>query len=285
MLPYLSRRLQAATLSVALAIGASLPVAGATAQEIEHEGTAAPELTGPDSLNDPDFDPGGPDSILPYEVEIPGGGGAEDEGSELAPVEPEPIEPELPAVPLEDGSNVVSPAPDPAPVTPVPDPVAPAPTPAPALPPAASAPVPAASDPAPKSNRRDGRALTERRRAKTAPAAAKAHEPTSVASPPSASPTVAAPAPISTAPVSSEPASASRETTPLIRDLTGRFYVVQNDPRESLSAIAADLLGAGASAAEIETEWHGLYSENREVIGSDPNIIRPGMKLQLPLRG
>jgi len=52
-----------------------------------------------------------------------------------------------------------------------------------------------------------------------------------------------------------------------------RVYVVK--PGDSLSVIAQRELGAGR-------RWPEIYELNKEVIGANPNLIRPGQKLVLP---
>jgi LysM repeat protein len=51
---------------------------------------------------------------------------------------------------------------------------------------------------------------------------------------------------------------------------------------DSLWAIAARHLDAGASDAEIARAWPRWYAANREVIGDDPDLLHPGMVLQVP---
>lgn len=53
-------------------------------------------------------------------------------------------------------------------------------------------------------------------------------------------------------------------------------------PGDSLWRIAAQRLGPGATAAEIDREWPRWYTGNRTVIGADPDIIRPGQVLRPP---
>lgn len=54
-------------------------------------------------------------------------------------------------------------------------------------------------------------------------------------------------------------------------------------PGESLWSITADLLGAGACAAEITEAWPSLYAANSHEVGADPDLIRPGQVLDLPV--
>lgn len=51
---------------------------------------------------------------------------------------------------------------------------------------------------------------------------------------------------------------------------------------DSLWVIAARHLDAGAGAAEIAAEWPRWYSANRELIGPDPDLLRPGQRLRPP---
>lgn len=54
---------------------------------------------------------------------------------------------------------------------------------------------------------------------------------------------------------------------------TGKTYTVKAG--DTLSGIAEDLYGRSDA-------WPQIYSENKNTIGQDPNIIEPGMVLQLP---
>jgi hypothetical protein len=49
---------------------------------------------------------------------------------------------------------------------------------------------------------------------------------------------------------------------------------------DSLWSIAASGLGPGAGAAEIDAAWRELYAANRDAIGGDPDLIRPGLDLE-----
>lgn len=58
------------------------------------------------------------------------------------------------------------------------------------------------------------------------------------------------------------------------------YHVVQ--PGESLWSIAADLLGAGASNAEIANEVRRIWDLNAEAIGTgDPDLVMAGQRLRL----
>lgn len=56
-------------------------------------------------------------------------------------------------------------------------------------------------------------------------------------------------------------------------------------PGDSLWSIAARRLGRGASPQAITAEWQQIYALNREIIGSDPELIEPGQRLALPTAG
>ena len=53
---------------------------------------------------------------------------------------------------------------------------------------------------------------------------------------------------------------------------------------DTLWAIAARHLGPDASAADVAREWPRWHAANRGVIGDDPDLVRPGMRLVPPDR-
>lgn len=53
-------------------------------------------------------------------------------------------------------------------------------------------------------------------------------------------------------------------------------------PGDSLWSIAADRLGPTGSAARVQGEWPRWYAANRQLIGADPNLLKPGMSLLAP---
>lgn len=53
-------------------------------------------------------------------------------------------------------------------------------------------------------------------------------------------------------------------------------------PGDSLWRIAARWLGPGATDAQIAQAWPRWYAANRQLIGPDPNLIRPGQRLVPP---
>lgn len=53
-------------------------------------------------------------------------------------------------------------------------------------------------------------------------------------------------------------------------------------PGDSLWTIAARHLGPRATAAQIAAAWPLWWDANRDVIGTDPNLIRPGLHLTVP---
>jgi hypothetical protein len=53
-------------------------------------------------------------------------------------------------------------------------------------------------------------------------------------------------------------------------------------PGDSLWSLTARQLGPRATAARVAATWPGLYAANRRVIGTNPNLIRPGERLVRP---
>jgi nucleoid-associated protein YgaU len=53
-------------------------------------------------------------------------------------------------------------------------------------------------------------------------------------------------------------------------------------PGDSLWAVAARHLGPGATPAAVADEWPRWYAANRDQIGPDPHLIRPGTRLRVP---
>ncbi|NNM46319.1 LysM peptidoglycan-binding domain-containing protein [Knoellia koreensis] len=123
----------------------------------------------------------------------------------------------------------------------------------------------------------------------SAPTSAATTGPTSE---PTSEPTPAATSPV--APTSDIAPPGWTPTRPLVRPqpspelVTGRVadgaeegsVVVRRG--DSLWAIAARHLDAGASDAEIARAWPRWYAANRDVIGDDPHLLHPGMVLQVP---
>jgi len=53
-------------------------------------------------------------------------------------------------------------------------------------------------------------------------------------------------------------------------------------PGDSLWSIAADHLPNDADDAQIDAAWHTWYRTNRLLIGADPDLIQPGLRLRSP---
>jgi len=53
---------------------------------------------------------------------------------------------------------------------------------------------------------------------------------------------------------------------------------------DCLWRLAAADLPDRASAARVTARWHAIHRLNAEVIGPDPDLIRPGQRLALPPR-
>lgn len=60
----------------------------------------------------------------------------------------------------------------------------------------------------------------------------------------------------------------------------GQVVIVRRG--DTLWTIAARILPNTADTAEITAAWHRWYQANRDVIGDDPNLIRPGQRLEWP---
>ncbi|MET3949658.1 LysM peptidoglycan-binding domain-containing protein [Arthrobacter sp. UYEF36] len=53
-------------------------------------------------------------------------------------------------------------------------------------------------------------------------------------------------------------------------------------PGDSLWSLSAARLGPYASDVDIAVDWPLIYQANRDIIGGNPNLLRPGQVLQLP---
>lgn len=53
-------------------------------------------------------------------------------------------------------------------------------------------------------------------------------------------------------------------------------------PGDSLWAVAADHLPAGATDAQIAAAWPSWWAANRDAVGADPDLIAPGLRLTPP---
>ena len=69
---------------------------------------------------------------------------------------------------------------------------------------------------------------------------------------------------------------------PLLAPHTPREVVVV--PGDTLWELAARDLPRAASAAEVDAHWRLLWRVNRDELGPDPDVIRPGTSLRLPPR-
>ena len=53
-------------------------------------------------------------------------------------------------------------------------------------------------------------------------------------------------------------------------------------PGDSLWSLSSARLGPFASDVDIAQDWPRIYQANRDIIGGNPNLLRPGQVLQLP---
>ncbi|MEU5432595.1 peptidoglycan DD-metalloendopeptidase family protein [Streptomyces sp. NPDC020719] len=54
--------------------------------------------------------------------------------------------------------------------------------------------------------------------------------------------------------------------------------------RDSYTVVPGDSLSRIARTEQVKGGWHQLYTDNREVVGGDPDLILPGQRLALPGR-
>lgn len=253
--PSPGRRLLAAVLCAMLVLGSVLPgVALAGEADSEGEGTA-PIVEVPIA---PDFDPGGEEGGL---EEVPAAGGDEESG--VVEAEPE-VDSEAPAAgevtsaaaeaPVEAQPPPVA-MPEPATSTPEPEPIQ------------QQAPDPAASEPVANQSIVAPQQKPAEQRADSSDASVGE-------APPSEAPTEEAPSAPSPQPAAPPPADHGRH-------LGGKdSYVVRSG--DCLWHIAAALLPAGASDAEIASEVARLWKLNEDSIGTgDPSLIYAGTTLRL----
>jgi hypothetical protein len=59
-----------------------------------------------------------------------------------------------------------------------------------------------------------------------------------------------------------------------------RVVVVR--PGDSLWAIARRDLGPAAGDAAVDARWRAVYAANRRLVGPDPDVLVPGLRLLLP---
>ncbi|HEY6934577.1 MAG TPA: LysM peptidoglycan-binding domain-containing protein [Marmoricola sp.] len=64
-----------------------------------------------------------------------------------------------------------------------------------------------------------------------------------------------------------------------------REHWVEVRPGDTLWAIAARSLPAGADLGAVARRCRHIHRSNRAVIGDDPDLIRPGQRLRVPGRG
>ena len=63
---------------------------------------------------------------------------------------------------------------------------------------------------------------------------------------------------------------------PAVGSESGNFFIYQVQQGNTLTKIAQELLSDGQ-------RWKHIYAVNRDQIGSDPNLIRPGQQLRIPM--
>lgn len=81
---------------------------------------------------------------------------------------------------------------------------------------------------------------------------------------------------------SEDPGAATSPLSSAPRGPDAAGLVVHVQPGDCLWSIAASQLGPHATDPDIDGHWRRIYALNREVIGSDPDLIYPGQTLRLP---
>jgi nucleoid-associated protein YgaU len=102
---------------------------------------------------------------------------------------------------------------------------------------------------------------------------------------PSATRAAAAAAPADRASASTPSPAARLVPRPVVRPVDLRRTapsLVTVEPGDSLWAIAADHLPAGASDLQIAQAWPSWWAANRDAVGADPDLIHPGTQLDPP---
>ena len=282
------RRTQALIAAGVLALSCTTPAAAlATETDQEQEGGAVPEQAiGVETPIDPAFDPGGDETDIPYKAPpVPEVQAAPETSDDTAAIEIEPTtDDNVPAADLGDGSDdpplgeqptslpaQPTPAP-PAPVAATPEPVQGLPAPAPPAP----AETPAAKPDVPKSAAQEDKPALPRKRSPEPRAVATPAAPEAVAPQPApryAPPAVSDPAPVHAATVSSNASHKAAQRG-------DRIHVVERG--ESLWSIASDVLGDGASTAQIARKVDRLWESNHSRINTgDPDLLMAGTRLVL----
>lgn len=60
------------------------------------------------------------------------------------------------------------------------------------------------------------------------------------------------------------------------RPQSGNFFVYRVQQGDTLTKTAEQFLSDGQ-------RWKDIYAANRDQLGSDPNLIRPGQQLRIPM--
>jgi nucleoid-associated protein YgaU len=80
-------------------------------------------------------------------------------------------------------------------------------------------------------------------------------------------------------------AESSQLLAPVPRTVTAPVETVTVRRGDSLWSIAARHLGVGATDAEIAVAWPAWHALNADLIGDDPDLIHPGLRLRVPTDG
>ena len=78
------------------------------------------------------------------------------------------------------------------------------------------------------------------------------------------------------------PSPVSRSPTAPWRVSAHVRRTVRVRPGDTLWSLAARDLPVDSPDASIAARWHAIYAANRSLIGPDPDVIEPGLRLRLP---
>jgi nucleoid-associated protein YgaU len=83
-------------------------------------------------------------------------------------------------------------------------------------------------------------------------------------------------------PTDPAPASTGAARTSTAGERQRNSQQVTVHPGDSLWSITAQRLSPATSDGRIQAEWPRWYAANRRLIGADPNLLLPGIKLRVP---
>ncbi|MEU2155154.1 LysM peptidoglycan-binding domain-containing M23 family metallopeptidase [Streptomyces sp. NPDC019396] len=79
----------------------------------------------------------------------------------------------------------------------------------------------------------------------------------------------------------SAPAATAEHTAAVARQAAAPQSVAAAKPPRTYTVVSGDYLSKIAEEQQVRGGWKKLYAENREVVGENPSLIHPGLKLAL----